>query len=35
MGAAGRRAAEETYDWRIVGDRIADEVLRREGVTGR
>ena len=35
MGAAGRRAAEETYDWRIVGNRIADEVLRREGVTGR
>ncbi len=26
-----RAAAEASFDWRIVGDRIADEVLRREG----
>lgn len=30
-GARARAAAEREFDWRIVGDRIADEVLRREG----
>ena len=34
-GARARAAAEATFDWRIVGDRIADEVLRREGGTYR
>ena len=29
-GARARIAAEQTFDWRVVGDRIADEVLRRE-----
>ena len=29
-GARARTAAEQTFDWRVVGDRIADEVLRRE-----
>jgi glycosyltransferase involved in cell wall biosynthesis len=31
MGAAARRAAEQHYDWNVVGDRIASEVLSREG----
>ena len=31
MAARARAAAEQTFDWRHVGDRIADEVLRREG----
>jgi glycosyltransferase involved in cell wall biosynthesis len=31
-GERARAAAESTFDWRVVGDRIADEVLRREGV---
>jgi glycosyltransferase involved in cell wall biosynthesis len=30
LGARARQAAERDYDWRIVGARIADEVLRRE-----
>jgi glycosyltransferase involved in cell wall biosynthesis len=30
LGAAARAAAEREYDWPIVGDRIADEILRRE-----
>lgn len=30
MGAAGRVLAEREYDWVILGDRIADEILRRE-----
>ncbi len=30
LGEAGRRAAVEHHDWRVVGGRIADEVLRRE-----
>jgi glycosyltransferase involved in cell wall biosynthesis len=33
IGAAARRAAEEVYDWRKVGDRIADAILEREGIT--
>jgi glycosyltransferase involved in cell wall biosynthesis len=33
LGAAAREAAEREFDWRVVGDRIATEVLRREGVT--
>ena len=35
LGAAARLAAETVYDWPIVADRIADEVLRREGFAGR
>jgi glycosyltransferase involved in cell wall biosynthesis len=31
LGAAGRRAAEGTYDWRVMGVRLASELLRREG----
>ncbi len=31
LGERARRVAETTFDWRIVGDRIADEVLSREG----
>ncbi len=34
MGAAGRAMAETEFDWPIVGDRIADEILRREGLRG-
>lgn len=30
VGARARAAAEAHFDWSIVGDRIADEVLRRE-----
>jgi glycosyltransferase involved in cell wall biosynthesis len=30
LGAAGRHAAETVYDWRVMGDRLADELLRRE-----
>lgn len=29
LGAAGRTAAESEYDWRLIGQRLADEVLRR------
>jgi glycosyltransferase involved in cell wall biosynthesis len=32
MGAAGRRLAEERFDWGVLGDAIADEILRREGL---
>lgn len=32
MGAAGRHAAEEHFDWKVVGNRIADVVLEREGL---
>ncbi len=35
MGAAGRAMAEREFDWPIVGDRIADEILRREGLPVR
>jgi glycosyltransferase involved in cell wall biosynthesis len=31
LGERAREVAEREYDWPIVGDRIADEVLRREG----
>jgi len=31
IGARARAAAEAHFDWSVVGDRIADEVLRREG----
>jgi glycosyltransferase involved in cell wall biosynthesis len=31
MGARARQAAVEEFDWRIVGDRIAREILVREG----
>lgn len=30
LGAASRRAAEEHFDWRVVGDRVATAVLDRE-----
>ena len=32
MGAAARSLAEREYDWGILGDRIADEILMREGL---
>lgn len=32
MGAAARTLAEREFDWRVLGDRIADEILRREGL---
>jgi len=32
LGARARQVAETTFDWRVVGERIADEVLRREGL---
>lgn len=31
MGERARELAEREYDWPIVGDRIANEILRREG----
>jgi glycosyltransferase involved in cell wall biosynthesis len=31
IGRRARAAAEKHFDWAVVGDRIADEVLRREG----
>ena len=31
MGAAARLAAEQHYDWSVVGERIADLVIEREG----
>src|SRR5688572_29340405 len=31
MGAAARLAAEQHYDWSVVGERIADMVIEREG----
>jgi glycosyltransferase involved in cell wall biosynthesis len=34
MGEAARALAVREYDWPIVGDRIAAEILRREGLTG-
>jgi len=30
-GERARAAAEASFDWRVVGDRIAEEVLQREG----
>jgi glycosyltransferase involved in cell wall biosynthesis len=35
MGAAARSLAEREFDWRVLGDRIADEILRREGLDQR
>lgn len=35
MGAAARTLAEREYDWPILGDRIADEIFRREGLAPR
>lgn len=32
LGAAARRAAEEHFDWRVVGERVAAAVLEREPV---
>ena len=34
LGAHARAVAEEMFDWHVVGDRIADEVLRRESTRG-
>ena len=34
VGARARATAEREYDWPIVGNRIADEILRREGQRG-
>jgi len=31
MGASARALAEREYDWPVLGNRIADEILRREG----
>ncbi len=32
MGAAARALAEREFDWPVLGDKIADEILRREGM---
>lgn len=34
MGAAARAAAEQHYDWPVVGGRLAEEILSREALTG-
>lgn len=34
MGAQARTVAEEVFDWRVVGDRIAGDVLAMEGSAG-
>ena len=34
LGARARAMAESEFDWWVVGGRIADEVLRREGARG-
>jgi glycosyltransferase involved in cell wall biosynthesis len=31
MGANARRAAERDYDWQVIGERLADEILARFG----
>ncbi len=33
LGGRAREAAEQTFDWHVVGDRIASAVLAREGLT--
>jgi glycosyltransferase involved in cell wall biosynthesis len=30
LGVAARRAAETTYDWNLIGRRLAEDILRRE-----
>ncbi|HEU4920019.1 MAG TPA: glycosyltransferase family 4 protein, partial [Candidatus Limnocylindrales bacterium] len=35
VGARARETAEHQFDWPIVGDRIADAILRREGIPVR
>jgi glycosyltransferase involved in cell wall biosynthesis len=35
LGSAARTAAETSFDWPVVSGRIADEVLRREGIDHR
>jgi glycosyltransferase involved in cell wall biosynthesis len=35
MGTAARLLAEREFDWKVLGDRIADEILRREGLLAR
>lgn len=32
LGANGRRVAEQEYDWRVLGKRVADAVLERVGL---
>ena len=32
LGRASRDAAEREYEWSVIGNRVADEILRREGV---
>jgi glycosyltransferase involved in cell wall biosynthesis len=32
LGRAAREAAEQVYDWPVVGDRVASEILAREGL---
>ena len=31
MGANARAAAERDYDWRVIGERLADQLLARIG----
>ena len=31
MGANGRKAAEDHFDWQVIGDALADEILARTG----
>ena len=35
IGRRAREVAEEVYDWQVVGDRLADAVLEREGTPER
>jgi glycosyltransferase involved in cell wall biosynthesis len=35
LGRNGRAAAERDYDWRVIGDRVADAVLQRAGEGAR
>ncbi len=35
MGGAARSLAEREFDWPVLGDKIADEILRREGLLAR
>ena len=32
MGRQARLVAETTYDWAVVGQRVAEAILEREGV---
>ena len=35
IGEHARRVAVDVYDWGVVGDRLASEILVREGSPGR